>query len=84
MRVIRVSRSGYDEFLALEVLNVVDCFEQRTRVESPASESAPHAVAAAQSLRVCMCICCGVSGKLHQTGFLYTRADKYIHGDRCY
>ena len=63
---MRVSGSGYNEVLALEVLNVVDCVERRRRAEPPASASAPHAVAAAPSFQAClrgaMCTCCGVGG----------------------
>jgi len=50
LRGIGVSGSGYNEVLALEVPNVVDCVEQRRRAELPAFASAPRAVAAALSL----------------------------------
>ena len=79
---------GYNEVLALEVLNVIACVERRVRAELPASASASRTVAAAPSfqacLRACMCECCEVGGKLHQTGVVYASADKYIHGDLCY
>jgi len=59
---IGVSGSGYNEVLALEVLNVVECVERKRRAELPASASTSLAVAAALSfqacLRVCICTCC--------------------------
>jgi len=87
VRGIGVSGSGYNEVLALEVLNVFDRVEQRRRAEFPATASASRAVAAALSfqacLRACMCTCRGVGGKLHQTCALYAEIDKYIHRDQC-
>ena len=84
---IGVSGSGCNEVLALEVLHVVDCVKRRRRVEPPASVSVPRADAAASSfqacLHECMCTCCGLGAKLHQTTVLYTSADKHIYGDRC-
>jgi len=50
-RGIGVPGSGYNEVLALEVLNVVDCVEQKRRAELPASASALRAVAAALSFQ---------------------------------
>jgi len=41
LRGIGVSRSGYNEVLALEVLNVNDCVERKRRAGFPASASAP-------------------------------------------
>ena len=64
LRGIGVSKSGYNEVLALEVLNasVVGYVERKRRAEPPASASALRAVAAALSfqacLRVCICTCC--------------------------
>ena len=53
---VGVSRSGYNEDLALEVLSVVDCVERKRRAELPASASALHAVAAVcPSRRACVC-----------------------------
>jgi len=84
---MRVSGSGYNEVLALEVLNVVDCVERRRRAEFPAPASASYAIAAASSfqacLRACIYTCHGVGGTLHQTGILYSGIDKYTRGDRC-
>jgi len=59
LRGIGVSGSGYNEVLALEVLNVVDCVERKGRAELPASGSAPRAVAAVTSFQACLraCIC---------------------------
>jgi len=54
---IGVSGSGYNEVLALEVLNVVDCVERKRRVELPASVSAPLTVAAALSFQACLRVC---------------------------
>jgi len=54
LRGISVSESGYNEVLALEVLNVVDCVESKRRAELPASESAPCAVAAVPSFQACL------------------------------
>jgi len=62
LRGIGVLESGYNEVLALEVPNVVDCVERKRRAELLASASAPRAVAAAllfqACLRVCICTCC--------------------------
>ena len=62
LRGIGVSGSGYNEVLALEVLNVVDCVERKRRTELLASGSVPLAVAAAlffqACLRGCICTCC--------------------------
>ena len=62
LRGVGVSESGYNEVLALEVPNVVDCIERRRRAELLASASAPRVVAAALSfqacLSVCICTCC--------------------------
>ena len=53
---------GYNEVLALEVPNVVDCVERSRRAELLASVSAPRAVAAALSFQACLrvyiCTCC--------------------------
>ena len=61
LRGIGVSKRRCYEVLALEVLNVVDCFERKRRVVLPASASALHAVTLALSfpacLRVCICTC---------------------------
>jgi len=66
LRGIGVSGSGYNEVLALEVLNVVACVERRRRAERLASASASCAVAATPliqaCLRACTCTCCGVGG----------------------
>jgi len=50
-----VSGSGYDEVLALEVLNVIDCVERKRHAKLPASASAPCAVAAAPWFQACLC-----------------------------
>jgi len=42
LRVIGVSRRGYNEVLVLDVQNVVDCVELRRRAEPPASASVPR------------------------------------------
>jgi len=85
---IGVSGSGYNEVLALKVLNVVDHVEQRRRSEFPEPVSASPAVAAAPlfqaCVRACICTCRGESGKLHSTGVVYAGVDQYIHGDRCF
>ena len=52
---ISVSGSGYNEVLALEVLNVIDCAERKRRANLPASASAPCAVAAAPSFQARLC-----------------------------
>jgi len=59
LRGIGVSGSGYNEVLALEMLNVVDCVKRKRRAELPASGSAPRAVAAVPSFQACLraCIC---------------------------
>ena len=59
LRGIVVSGSGYNEVLALEVLNVIDCVERKRRSKLPASASAPCTVAAALSFQACLraCIC---------------------------
>jgi len=55
LRGIGVSGNGYNEILALEVLNVVDCVERKTRAKLPASASAPCAVAPARLFQACLC-----------------------------
>jgi len=57
LRGISVSGSGYNEVLALEVLNVIDCVERKRRSKLPASASAPCTVAAALSFQACLCAC---------------------------
>jgi hypothetical protein len=66
LRGIDVSGSGYNEVLALEVPNVIDCVERKRLAKLPASASAPCAVAAAPSFQAClraficafcMCVC---------------------------
>ena len=42
LRGIGVSGSGYNEVLALEVLNVADCVEHKRYAKLPASASAPR------------------------------------------
>ena len=54
-RGISVSGSGYNEVLALEVRNVVDCVEQKRRAKLPLSTTAPRAFAAAPSFQACLC-----------------------------
>jgi len=51
LRGIVVSGSGYNDVLALEVLNVIACVEQRRRARLPASASASRTVAAAPSFQ---------------------------------
>jgi len=51
LRGIGVSGSGYNEVLALEVPNVVDCVERKRRAEFPASASVPRALSAALSFQ---------------------------------
>jgi len=69
LRGIDVSGSGYNEVLALEVPNVIDCVERKRLAKLPASASAPCAVAAAPSFQAClraficafcMCVCINV------------------------
>ena len=57
LRGIGVSGSGYNEVLALEVLNVIDCVERKRRADLTASASAPCAFAAAPSFQACLCAC---------------------------
>jgi len=59
LRSICVSGSGYNEVLALYVLNVVDCVERKRRAELPASRSASRAVATVPLFQACLraCIC---------------------------
>ena len=57
LRGICVSGSGYNEALALEVLNLIDYVERKRRAKLHASASAPCAVAAAPSFQVCLCAC---------------------------
>ena len=87
MRGIGVSGSGYNEVLALEVLNVVDRVERRRSAELPVPASASRTVTVTMSFQACLrayiCLCCGVGGKLHQTGVLYACVDKYIQKDWC-
>ena len=54
---IGVSESEYNQVLALEVLNVIDCVERKRRAGLPASVLAPRAVAAAPSFQACLCAC---------------------------
>jgi len=57
LRGIRVSGSGYNEVLALEVLHVIDGVERKRRAKLPAPASAPRAVAAltaAPSFQACL------------------------------
>jgi len=54
---IGVSGSGYNEVLALEVLNVIDCVEPKRRAGLSLSASAPRTVAAAPSFQACLCAC---------------------------
>ena len=54
LRGIDVSGSGYNEVLALEVPNVIDCVERKRLAKLPASASAPCAVAAAPSFQACL------------------------------
>jgi len=49
MRGVGVSGSGYNEVLALEVLNVVACIERKRCADLLASASASRAVATALS-----------------------------------
>ena len=67
MRGIGVSGSGYNEVLALEVLNVIDCVEQKRRADLTASASTLRAlyiyVHACMYMymyafiHMCMCMC---------------------------
>ena len=57
LRGIGVSGSGYNEVLALEVLNVIDGVERKRRAGLLASASAPRTVAAALSFQACLCTC---------------------------
>jgi len=54
---IGVSGSGYNEVLALEVLNVIDCVERKRREELLASASGPRTVTAVPSFQACLCAC---------------------------
>ena len=54
---IGVSGSGYNEVLALEVRNAIDCVKRKRRAGLPSSPSAPCAVAAALSFQACLCAC---------------------------
>jgi len=84
LRGVGVSESGYNEVLALEVPNVVDCVERKRRAELLASASAPRAVAAALSfqacLRVCICTCCMC---VRMCVYVYRRACTYVYVCAC-
>jgi len=56
---IRVSGSGYNEVLALRMLNVVDYVEQGRCAKLLESASAPYPVVVALSFQACLhaCIC---------------------------
>jgi len=56
---IGVSGSGYNEVLALRMLNVVDYVERGRCAKLPESASAPHPVVVALSFQACLraCIC---------------------------
>ena len=57
LRGIGVSGREYNEVLALGVLNVVDCFEQKRRAEILASASSPHTFPTALSFQACLHVC---------------------------
>jgi len=84
LRSIGVSGSGYNEILALEVLNVIDCVERKRRAGLPASASAPCAVAAAPSFQVCLCACiCTFCTCVYICVCVYVCGHVYMHIYAC-
>jgi len=81
---IGVSGSGYNEVLALRMLNVVDYVEQGRCAKLPESASAPRPVVVALSFQACLraCICtstCLVCGRvcIHMRRRAYVRVHTY-------
>jgi len=58
---IGVSGSGYNEVLALRMLNVVDYVERGRCAKLPESASAPHPVVVALSFQACLRACMSTS-----------------------
>ena len=54
---IVVSGRGYNEVLALRMLNVVDYVEQGRCAKLPESASTPHPIVVALSFQLCACMC---------------------------
>ena len=89
-RGIGVSGSGYNEVLALEVLNVVDYIKRKRRAGLSTSASAPRTVAAAPSFQacfregictfcMCVCICVCVYVCVHVYMYIYACVYVYVY-----
>jgi len=75
---IGVSGSGYNEVLALRMLNVVDYVEQGRCAKLQVSASAPHPVIVALSFQACLRACMRTSTCACVWTCMHTYAQKYV------